>query len=288
MTSLFRLGCAAFAALVVALPARADPAMWVIRDADSTIYLLGTFHLVKPGTDWRSAKMEKALDESAELWLETSGLDNPSAIVPLVMKHGFDARHALSSRLDAEEKAKLDAAAEAAGVTPAALEHMRPWLAAITIAAAPLTRAGYDPKAGVDQTLETEAKAEHKTIRSFETPEEQLLVFANLPEQTEMAFFKGALEDADEGEEQLDRMSALWLDGEMEELNRLSFAKMQAEDPVLYEALILRRNQAWAAKIAEVLQGAGVSFIAVGAGHLAGENSVQNMLTERGIVVERY
>lgn len=279
---------AALAALLLARPAAAEPAMWVARDADSTIYLLGTFHLVKPGIDWRSAKMERALEESAELWLETITEGSEAALVPLILKHGLDPKRPLSSRLDAEAKARLDAAARTAGMPPGKVYPMRPWLAALTVAVAPLIAAGYDPKLGVDRALEAAARAERKPVRAFETPSEQLMVFANLPEEAEMALLQGALEEADGGKELVDRMSEAWLEGDVEELEAMSSAKFRAEEPVLYEAVYLNRNRAWAAKIAEMMQGAGTVFIAVGAGHLRGEDSVPDLLAERGIAVERY
>jgi hypothetical protein len=52
--------------------------------------------------------------------------------------------------------------------------------------------------------------------------------------------------------------------------------------------LIVRRNISWTGKIQEMLKGSGVQIIAVGAGHLAGPDSVQTQLEKRGIKVERY
>jgi uncharacterized protein YbaP (TraB family) len=54
------------------------------------------------------------------------------------------------------------------------------------------------------------------------------------------------------------------------------------------DALLTDRNENWAGQIEEMLEGSGVSFIAVGAGHLVGPESVQKRLKLRGIVAERY
>ena len=35
-----------------AAPGDADPALWVVRDADTTVYLFGTIHVLKPGLSW--------------------------------------------------------------------------------------------------------------------------------------------------------------------------------------------------------------------------------------------
>ena len=49
----------------------------------------------------------------------------------------------------------------------------------------------------------------------------------------------------------------------------------------------MRRNQAWAAALQAKLAGSGVSFVAVGAGHLVGPDSVQAQLKKRGIEAVR-
>lgn len=268
-----------------------EPAMWVMRDSDSTIYLLGTFHLVKPGTEWRTGKIATAFAASDEVWLEATGLTDPAnlgAIQGLVLKHGFDRKHPLSSKLDPEAKARLDALALEAGLQPAQLEPMRPWLAALTIAMAPLRQAGYDPAQGVDQVLEQDAKAAHKRLKSFETPEQQLMIFAGLSEDEELGFLRQSLVDAAALTGAFDQLSDAWLSGDLEALNTLAFESMKQASPELHTAMMVRRNIAWSKTIAAMMQGAGTSFIAVGAGHLVGEGNLPVLLAERGLAVERY
>ena len=76
---------ALLAAVALALPAAADPAMWVVRDKDSTIYVLGTVHILKPETVWRSPAIEKALAGSSELWIEVD-TDDAALMQSLALK----------------------------------------------------------------------------------------------------------------------------------------------------------------------------------------------------------
>src|ERR1044071_3879759 len=115
--------------LLGASVAKADPAMWVIRDADSTIYLIGTMHLLKREAEWNANKVKKTVQESTELWLETTD-DDKAAIQSLVMKLGLDPEHPLSTKLNEEQKTKLKKLAGLYGISPADLEPFRPWLAA--------------------------------------------------------------------------------------------------------------------------------------------------------------
>jgi len=269
-------------------PAAAEPAMWVVKDADSTLYLLGTFHLVKPGTAWRSDKMNAAFVASSDLWIEASEEGNQISLQALMLKHGMDLKHPLSTKISPETKIKLDQAAIDAGLKPSMLEPMRPWTAALAITVTPLLRAGYDPEQGVDKVLEADARAAQKPVHTFETPEQQILFFASLPPETEVALLTQSIEEAEMAPAVIDRMAGAWLAGDIEALDILSFGSMKEGAPELYDTLIVQRNKAWTERIATLMQGAGTTFIAVGAGHLAGPHSLPTLLQARGFSVERY
>mgnify|MGYP001392204691 CR=1 FL=1 len=111
----------------------AGPALSVLRDADSTLYLFGTVHLLRPGGGWMTPQVADAFDASEELWLEIEDPTDQAAAAPLIMQHGLSPQTPLSSRLNAEELASLDAAVAAMGATRQMLDPMRPWLAALTL-----------------------------------------------------------------------------------------------------------------------------------------------------------
>jgi hypothetical protein len=274
------------AATLAALPAAADPALWVIRDKDSTLYLLGTVHVLKPDTVWRTPAIDAALAEADELWIEVE-TDDAAAMGPLVERYGRDPASPLSSKLTADQKARLDAAATGMGASGAAFEPLRPWLAGLTLSMGPLVKAGYDPASGVEARLKAAARAAGKPIRTLESLEQQIRFFADLPPPVEMAFLLSALDEMDTGPAMLDALVAAWSAGDVEALDRLMVAEMAADYPELYEALLVQRNKDWAGQIQTLLAGEGVSVIAVGAAHLVGDDSVQALLEKRGVKVER-
>lgn len=276
-------------ALVLAVAsAKAEPAMWVIKDADSTIYLIGTMHLLKHDTEWNAEKVKKTVHESTELWLEVADLDNDAALAPLMMKLGMDADRPLSSKLNEEQRKKLEKIADTYGFPVASLEPMRPWLAALVLAVGPIMKAGYDPKAGVERILTAQAKSEGDKIRGFETAEEQLQLLAGLSEPEQIAFLASILDDLEKGLDLLDQLAKAWIDGDIATVTRLAVDDMKKEAPTVYQKLIVQRNIAWSEKIAAMLKGSGVQQIAVGAAHLVGPDSVQAQLAKRGIKAERY
>lgn len=271
-----------------AVPAKAEPAMWVIRDADSTIYLIGTMHLLKHDAEWKTEKAKKALHESQELWLEITDFDDQAAVAPLVAKLGVDAQHPLSTKLNEAQRTRLEKVATTYKIPAATLEPLRPWLAAVVLAETPILKAGYDPKAGVERILAAQATAEGHKIRGFETAEQQMHLLADLSEEEQIAFLDSTLDDLGKGLELLDQLAKAWIDGDTETISRISNDEIKKEAPTVYEKLLVRRNIAWAQKIEQMLKGSGVQEIAVGAAHLAGPDSVQAQLAKRGIKVERY
>jgi uncharacterized protein YbaP (TraB family) len=274
------------AATLAALPAAADPALWVIRDKDSTLYLLGTVHVLKPDTVWRTPAIDKALAEADELWIEVD-TDDTAAMAPLVRKYGLDPANPLSSKLTPEQKARLDGAAASMGATGAAFEPLRPWMAGLQLSIGPLMKAGYDPASGVEAKLKGAAREAGKPIRTLESLEQQISFFGDLPPAVEMAFLLSALDEMDSGPAMLDALVAAWSAGDVQALNDLMVVEMAADYPELYEALLVRRNRDWAGQIQTMLAGDGVSVIAVGAAHLVGDDSVQALLEKRGVKVER-
>jgi hypothetical protein len=129
----------------------------VVKDADSTISLLGTIHLLKPETEWRTPKLDAAIAESDELWLElptTNAAAMQGDMMVLVSRYGLSPTDRLSKKLTEAEIKTLDEAARLAGLSAGQLDVFRPWFAALTISSAAMTRAGYDPASGVDSKIE--------------------------------------------------------------------------------------------------------------------------------------
>lgn len=276
------------AAVSSVLPAQGQgPALWAIRDADSTIYLFGTVHVLRPTTGWGSAKVDAALASASDIWFEVSNPDDQAAIVPLIQQYGVSPTRPLSSLLTAEEATALDTAAQTIGLTGAQMDPMRPWLAALTLSVAPLVKAGYDPTSGVEMVLKARAQAAGAPIHGFETLDKQIGIIAGLSEETQVEFLRATLSAYAEAATELDGLVNAWAAGDVEAIDTIAVQEMRAESEEVYQALLVRRNADWTNQIQTLLAGSGTVFIAVGAAHLAGDDSVQSMLEDRGVTVTR-
>ncbi|WP_292075994.1 MULTISPECIES: TraB/GumN family protein [Brevundimonas] len=262
------------------------PALWVIKDADSTLYMFGSVHVLRPTTGWASPRVEAAFDSASDIWFEISNPDDQAAIMPLIQQHGLSPETPLSSRLTSEEHAELDAAAKAMGASAAQLQPMKPWLAALSLSVAPLIKAGYDPKSGVELVLKARAEAAGKPIHGFETIDKQIGILAGLPDDVQLVFLRETLKDYENAAIKLDEMVEAWARGDVATLDRVTITEMKEASPTLYQAILVDRNTDWANQIQTLLEGSGTAFIAVGAAHLTGDDSVQAILQKRGVTVE--
>jgi uncharacterized protein len=284
----FRRLLLALVLLLAAAAAHADPALWVARKGDSTVYLFGTVHMLRPDTHWRSAALSRAFGSAQELWLEIADPADAATALPLIQQLGTDPAHPLSTKLTPDELKQVDAAARMLGAPggAAALEPLRPWAASMMLETAPLLAAGFDPTSGVDVQLKADADQAGKTVRGLETTEQQLHFLANLPAKQEHELLDSVLDDVKAGPAKLNQMVDAWAAGDVPAMTTLVMADVRQYGDI-YDLLFVNRNVAWAKRLAAEMQQPGVSFVAVGAGHLLGPDSLLVQLQRRGVTVTR-
>jgi len=265
-----------------------EPAIWRITDADSEIWLYGSSHLLPPSLRWRGPKLEAAFAAAEELVAETdTSADTGAVFVDLAQRYGrLPAGESLSARLSPEDAARLAQAARSLGLDPAALDQQRPWLTALQLSVAAATRAGHSAEAGVESVLTPEARARGMRLSYLETAEQQVQVLAGLPPEEEARFFSLTLRDIDQGAALMAEMDDAWVRGDVAALERLLEPQWREAGPIIHDAVIIARNRAWADDVTARLEGSGSVFIVVGAAHLVGEDSLVDLLRERGIAVE--
>lgn len=277
---------ALLAALALALlptASLAKPALWVVKDADTTLYLFGTIHLLPKNADWHYDALDHALAQSDALVVEITD-DNPANMTALVLRLGIDAAHPLSTLLSSGDFHRLELAARKAGLPgTTALNVMRPWLATLTLTLAPLTKAGLDPARGVDRQLRDMMAKAGKPVRALETAEEQIHFLADMPTRLQLDMLRQTVHEADHASVELQALLDAWQAGDDAAIARLENELMKRETPALYQRLLVQRNAVWAGRIKAMLDTPGTVFIAVGAAHLAGPDSVQAQLRKLGI-----
>jgi hypothetical protein len=263
-----------------------DPALWVLKDADTTVYLFGTIHVLKPGLTWFDEAVRDAFDKSDELKLEIVEADAPT-MAALVQAKGMSLTGpTLTQKLPADGRPALAKYMGEIGLPQQAYDRMRPWLAATYLQVQSLVKVGYDPQSGPEQVLTKAAKAANKPVSGLETVEQQIGFFAGLSEKTQVAMLDETLDEMPKLQTTMGKMVGEWSAGKTDLIAK-ELNDGITRSPEAMQVLLTDRNVRWADWIKGRMGQPGTVFIAVGAGHLAGPASVQAELAKRGIKATR-
>jgi uncharacterized protein YbaP (TraB family) len=296
LKSFFRRAFAALglAGLLASAPAAAEapqvahPALWQVSDADTTIYLFGTIHLLPQDLQWRTAKFDQALNNSQELVVETIvDQQHPEAIQAAEFSLGFrQGLPPIADRVPPAKVAKLRAAIVASGIPEKVYDQMETWLAAIQLLGVQFRTMGLKGSDGPEEILRQQFLSEKKPIGQLETNVEQFGYFDRLPEKAQRALLEGAIEPQIGMDKDYSTMLASWSRGDVKRIAN-SFNHELADSPELKQALLEQRNANWAKWIEQRMAQPGTIMVAVGAGHLAGGDSVIARLQKDGYRVRR-
>lgn len=236
----------------------AGPALFVVRDADTTIYVFGTFHALDGKSKWYGDRLEQAFEQSDELVLETLIPEGPT---PIQTQAGF----------------------RPPSVTPSAS-----FLATTRMAINAGRAQGMQVGNGADMVLRHIAEAEGKPVVGLETLDLQIAMFNHIPPapRPAVAAGPGAAREVDGLSKTMGEMQASWKRGDQAVFVRM-LDQLKAASPATYRMMFTERNERWADWVKARMQTPGTVFVAVGAGHLAGKDSLLVKLAERGLPSQR-
>jgi len=262
------------------------PNLWSISDEDTTLYIFGTIHILNQEVEWITPAFQEAFANADGLILEISPDQNEPAIIqPLIGKYGLlPAGESIKDRLSEENYTKMVEVLEGLGTPGNALDTMRPWLAGIILSVQVAGQHGFLPEFGVEKVLEESARENNIPIYGLETAEYQISSLASLSDEAQDILLRLTLEEIEEIEETFITMRDLWLAGDVEGLNQWLNEDME-KIPGLAEAILYQRNRNWIGEINGIMEVEGTFVMAVGTGHLVGEQNVLLLLEAEGYEV---
>jgi uncharacterized protein YbaP (TraB family) len=264
---------ATLAAMLAACSVATEPAkppLFVVRDGDTTIWLMGSMHLLPPRTDWRADAVKSAIGAADTLVLET----DPEA------DGGFDAiakapgLPPLAKRVAPDRQGALAKAIRRTGQSAGAFDGYKDWAAAVMLSTGDALDAGATAKDGADADLWKAFSAKKRV--ALEQPGDQLRALDILPPQLQARMLDEALDEPD-----YETTYEAWARGDLSALDKAGPSKE------LRPFLITAANRRWANWIAKRMGQPGKVLVAVGAGHLAGKDSLVDLLAAKGLKVER-
>jgi len=260
--------------------------LWRVRSGSTTVYLLGSVHLMKEDAYPLADSIEEAFERSQVLMFEVDLDQLTAAAVKLLSEGSLPEGKTLQDVVSEETIELVTARIRDLGYKTAGFEHMRPWLLAISLTSYELARAGYGQTSGIDVHFFERAKAADKGRLALETVDFQIQLFGGLSDAEDEAFLRHTLDDLDTVIPFVDDLMEHWRRGHVPEVEKLLTEAYQ-EFPELFRRLVSERNRNWLPQIEELLVGDQDAMVVVGALHLVGEEGLLAMLEEKGFSVEQ-
>ena len=266
------------------------PAMWEVVDEDSNITLFGTFHLLPDDAEWSSDVLVQTMAASPTTWLEADAT-SPQATQALQAAVQELAPNppgvTLSSLLGPERAARLAQTATSLGIPMSQLEPLRPWFVSLQLTVVGYQQAGLNPQSGADLALLEIAKTQGDEIGYLEDGVDQLRRIASLDDTGDFTGFDEGLEQIENIRELSDRWFSAWINGDVQTLEDEVVTSVRSSSEYAFQVIFAERNANWFAQVEQMMAGEGNHFIAVGVGHLIGEDSLVDMLEDKGYTVRR-
>lgn len=289
----------AFLLLLAALPvlgAEQSPAtttksrhsLWRIEDKGNTVYLLGSVHFLRETNYPLAGVIEAAFDSSKVVAFETDmkKLESIEMQQKILGKAMLPADQSMKDQVSVETYSSLSNYLDEAGMPSMVFDRLKPGLVALTLAVLELQKLGFDPEYGIDKHFQKRAEKAGKKFVALETVEFQVDLVTNFEKAEAEDLLKSTLKDLKRSRSIFDDLTKAWEKGDSDNLESLLNESMR-EVPALYKRMVTDRNKSWVPRIEDLIRGKETAIVIVGAGHLAGKESVVDLLRAKGYKVEQ-
>jgi uncharacterized protein YbaP (TraB family) len=256
--------------------------IWTVERDGKTSWLVGSLHLLPAEAYPLPAAVEAAF-RSAETLIEEADPDElktSEAAAELLRRAFFPAGQTLQGSVAAATYKVIVERAAQAGLPMDAVQRMRPWMVAVTLAALEMQSAGFDPALGIDRHFRDRALAAKKPVRTLEAALDQVAMLEALGPALQDALVIESLQGAATEVTQVRTLLAAWMAGDAAVIEKL-LVDGAKDSPAIHQALFIDRNQRWVPKI-EACLAVGRCMVVVGAGHLVGRDGLVDLLSRRG------
>jgi uncharacterized protein YbaP (TraB family) len=261
--------------------------IWRVERDGRIGWVVGSIHVLSPDYYPLPDSMEKAYLRAATLVeeIDLAEAQSPEIVALVGSLATYSGAETLKSELSPETYRMLSDRLTTAGASIEPFERMRPWFLTVTVMAAQLRSAGFDPALGLDRHFFDKNARMGKQFRSLETAAEQIKMLSGLPPKVQEGMLRETMETNDAIVTQMDKVGKAWRAGDITALEQIVLKPMK-DQPEVYESLVVGRNRNWIPKIESCL-GEGHCFVVVGAAHLVGPEGVLALLQQKGYTIQQ-
>ncbi len=257
-----------------------QPAIWLIEDNDTKIYISGDIHVLSSDTSWSYKEYENILNKADEVILEIVKPDVDILNQMVAMYGRYPRGQSLQDDISTETYSLFsEKLYEVTGIKRNKV-LMKPWYAVFYYGAKLAQKQEKSPNYSLGNYVRAEAIRSNIQIIGLETPESQVLVFNAVSQAYPNQLIRAVLFEGD------DTFDDSWANGDVKKM-AVYLDEYIHRFPDFSKFVIVERNKTWVDKIVKKMEDPGVKLIVVGMGHLVGQSSVLDLLNEQGIQVQR-
>ena len=290
------LALCCFASAGAAPPAAGDGApkhfLWRVTGSKGVVYLLGTIHVGKADFYPLPPIIEDSFKE-ADTLIEEVDISEPAEAARVQQGLIEDGSYAngdtITKHLSEATRSHLAAYLKKGGLSEADIAHMRPWLVSMLVAQLEMKRMGMNPSYGLDRHFFEQARQSRKPIGALEDTGSQFRLLSSLSEEFQDRLLLSSLVDMEKWPDVADLLTRAWRSGDaaaMQEVITRSARDYPQLKPLMTK-LFDDRNTTMTTEIERFLQTPKSYFVAVGAGHLVGDQGILSQLRRKNFKVEQ-
>jgi uncharacterized protein YbaP (TraB family) len=270
------------------------PAIWKACDSDNCLYLLGSFHALKPSDYPLSQVVQDAYKDAELLAFEVAPEQLQSTAVARQMQQAglLPASEKLQQHLPEKTwQLLLQWMQRNPRYSVEAVQRLKPWYIALLISNSQSQSQGFKPEQGVDQHFMGQAQAGNikKPSIGLEQASQQIGLFDGMNMKTQVELLQESLQPAATQKDELNQLHELWKVGDVSGMEKIVIHKMRREYPDLYKRINVERNNAWLPKLQNLLDKNSEQdvLVVVGALHLIGPDGLVQKLQAKGYKLDR-
>jgi len=262
--------------------------IWKVSGKQNAIYLVGSIHMLTKDYYPLNPALDSAFKDS-DLLVEEADLGEmlgAESQMSVLLRGRLPSDQTLDKVVSPETYAQVSKHITAHGLPMELLKQFKPWMLALMIETFEWEKAGFDPSLGLDKHFYDRAQADGKSIQGLETADYQISLFDNMTTQQQDRLLSDTLKSIDTEMTSIARLTEAWKTGDTGTVERIVLADLK-QDGVMYQRLLVDRNQNWMPKLEALFARGSRSFVVVGAAHLVGPDGLLAMLKSKGYTVEQ-
>jgi uncharacterized protein YbaP (TraB family) len=274
---------------VLAAASQPHPAMWKVRNGASTVYVLGSLHIVPPEFQWRTPEIDAAVRATDtfvfEVPVDQQAIQHQKDFI--VHNGLLPSGTSLRAVLTPVEFRTYTRILHNAGLKPEQFERYRPWLAAVIVGLAYVHGRDIATLTGVDDVIIDYAQSRKKELRYLETIEQQMQLLTIGDDLAQVKSLKRMIVALPNSRNHAEDLLEAWASGDTSRFDAMIDEDFKGHAEAR-DWLISRRNRVWLDPIKNLLDSGGkTAMVTVGAAHLGGPDGLIAMLCREGFGVQR-